>query len=158
MVEVSRFRPAWVAQLRATERDRMSDAQAAEVIIDWPRLREEVLEPLVQGPDPHATPGGINARVGQLAPDDHLPFASTVVLAGTCAAHPGLTGLVDLTVYLAAEARPGPEPLLVNPDDRAWRSFWDRAERHYFTQIRPPETFHLILPAANYASPAARNS
>ena len=39
-----------LADLDPVERDRMTDAEATESVIDWRRLRTEALEPLVGAP------------------------------------------------------------------------------------------------------------
>ena len=122
-----------------------------EAVTDWRRLRRDVLEPLLAGRPASWHPLWFEAGVGWLGWKEetvHLEPAAVILLEGTYAARPELADLVDLAV------------LLVVPDDvrrarlraregeafmHRWHALWDHAEDYYFSQVRPPQSFDLVL-------------
>jgi len=75
--------------------------------------------------------------------------APVIVLEGAYSARPELADLIDLTVLVDAPlqlrlarlaAREAPSFL------EAWHRRWDDAEAHYFTHVRPPSSFDLVVP------------
>jgi para-aminobenzoate synthetase len=72
------------------------------------------------------------------------------VLDAVYSGRPELADLVDLAVLvtLADEMR---RARLVARDGEAytqrWHAIWDSAEEHYFTRVRPPESFDIIVKA-----------
>jgi uridine kinase len=74
--------------------------------------------------------------------------APVIVIDGAYSARPELADLLDLTVLVDApesvrrarlEAREEPAFL------HAWHQRWDDAERYYFGQVRPIESFDLVV-------------
>lgn len=71
-----------------------------------------------------------------------------VILEGAYSSRPELADLLDFTVLVEA-----PEPerraRLAAREDPAfladWHDQWEGAEEHYFEEIRPASSFHLVI-------------
>ena len=122
-----------------------SDAEVAARVIDWRRLRAEVLEPLRAGRPARFAPFDWAAYDGSPARPQTLGPAPVIVLEGVYSARPELADLVDLSVYVGAEPAERQTRLDTRPDAAAWREFWERGEQYYFSRVRPPESFDLQL-------------
>jgi uridine kinase len=132
-------------------RDRAADA------IDWRRLRREALEPLRAGAparwhafdfDAGARADGTYAMRTEVA--ERQP-AAVVMLDGAYSARPELSELVDLSVLVEAPARLRRERLAAREAAgflEAWHARWDAAEAYYFTHVRPPSSFDLVVSTA----------
>lgn len=130
--------------LSPSQRARMSDAEVAEALIDWRRLRRLALEPLRRREPVQFEPYDWTADDGRLARRRELPSRDLVVVEGVYSSRPQLADLIDLAVYVevAEDAR---SQRLQAPagDEPDWVSFTERGENYYFEYIRPPETFDL---------------
>ena len=131
--------------LGLTERERMSAAEVAALVIDWRRLRTEALEPLRRGTAATYQPYDWEADDGRLAPARSIAPGDPVVLEGVYAARPELADLVDLTVHVDVDPAVRAARLAQRADPADWAAFWERAEQHYFTRIRPAASFDLRL-------------
>jgi uridine kinase len=117
--------------------------------IDWRRMQTEAIEPLLAGRNAVYHP--FNFARGE-GPAEHavtVKPAPVILLDGIYSARPELSDLVDLAV------------LVDMPDDRlrrrrliaregesfmaAWHAIWDEAEAHYFSHVRPRESFDLFV-------------
>lgn len=125
--------------------------QRAAYAIDWRRLRLQVLEPLLAGR--RASWPAFDWQRGEGLSEDLLTCdpAAVIVLDGAYSARPELADLVDVTVLVTLDnavrrkrllAREGPSFM------RAWHELWDPAEDFYFTHVRPPEAFDLVVAAS----------
>ena len=122
--------------------------------IDWRRMRREALEPLLAGKVARwcAFDFGAGARPDgtypmQVTPTERQP-AQVVILEGAYSARPELADLITLSVLVDAPiavrharmaARDAPDFLV------AWHALWDDAEAYYFTSVRPPISFDLVV-------------
>jgi uridine kinase len=138
----------WEARL---PQDRAADG------IDWRRLRHEALEPLLAGKtarwqpfDFEAGPRADGTYPMHLSPTGRHP-ARLIILDGAYSARPELADLITLSVLVQAPlavrharltAREVPAFLA------AWHALWDEAEVYYFTTVRPPATFDLVVSMA----------
>jgi molybdopterin-guanine dinucleotide biosynthesis protein A/uridine kinase len=137
-----------LAGLDAIERDRMSGAEAAELVIDWYRMRSEALQPLRHGQAAAYAPYDWEAHDGRLAESKALPAADLVIVDGVYSARPELADLVDLAVLVDIDPEIRADRLAQREDDdSAWLAFWERAEEHYFTAVRPRDSFDLVVTA-----------
>jgi uridine kinase len=151
----------FAAQITDAEWDRFDAAERAGAAIDWRRLRREALEPLIAGVTASWHPFDFEA--GTL-PDGSYPMsaettirqpASVIVLDGAYSCRPELADLIDVAVLIDV---PFDERhrRLASRDEKAfsdaWHGRWDAAEDHYFAQIRPAESFDLVVAL----DPAAR--
>jgi uridine kinase len=139
-------------------RDRAADA------IDWRRLRREAIEPLRGGIPArwHAFDFEAGARADgtyamRIEITERQP-AAVVILDGAYAARPELADLVDLSVLVEAPARLRRERLAAREAPgflKAWHARWDAAEAYYFTHVRPPSSFDLVVSTALPDEPLA---
>lgn len=139
------YNPA-VPGLDAAGRDRWSDAEVADRVFDWRRLRAEALVPLAEGAVARYRPYDWLAGDGRLAPVRRLGAQPLVVLEGVYAGRPELADRVDLAVCLGVDPTRRHARLASRGDDPELARFWERGERHYFTHIRRPDDFDLTLP------------
>jgi uridine kinase len=74
--------------------------------------------------------------------------ASVVILDGTYSARPELADLIDLSVLLDVRVAIRHQRLSEREGKKfldAWHARWDGAEEHYFTYVRPPSSFDLVV-------------
>jgi molybdenum cofactor guanylyltransferase len=145
VIEGDDFYSTALPGLRAAELDVMSDIEAADAVIDWRRLRDEVLTPLLRRESARYRPFDWDAYDGSLGPEKRLAPAEVVVLEGVYSARPELADLADLRVLLQVPAQVRSERLTRRDDREEWTRFWERAEEHYFTSVCPPEGFDMRL-------------
>lgn len=128
-------------------------ARAADAI-DWRRLRNKVIQPLLSGEIARwnafdflaglRSDGtyGIEAGFKECNPSD------IIVLEGTYSARPELTDLINLAVLVDVPIAVRHERLNKREEKdflEAWHARWDQAEEHYFRVIKPPSSFDLIV-------------
>jgi uridine kinase len=124
-------------------------AERADEAIDWRRVRAEVVEPLRAGRTATWVPYDWDEGRGPPTHAITMPPAPTVVLDGAYTARPELADVVDLAVLLELDddamrhervrAREGEE--LTD----SWYAVWDAAQDHYFANVRPRESFAIVL-------------
>jgi len=127
--------------------DRTADEKSS-LVIDW-RRQLAVIETLGRsdvarwhGYDWEAFDGSLVADATETLPAD------VVILEGAYSCRPELAKRLDLTVLLRLENDARLERLLQRDglayrDD--WLARWTEAEDHYFSAVRPPESFDLVL-------------
>jgi uridine kinase len=74
--------------------------------------------------------------------------AAVAILDGEYSARPELSDLIDLSVLVEAPARLRRERLTAREAPgflEAWHARWDAAEAYYFTHVRPPSSFDLVV-------------
>jgi para-aminobenzoate synthetase len=132
-----------------------SPADRARDCIDWMRLREEVLEPLIAGRaavwHPFDYPAGPRAdgSYPMCAEPRRVEPHPIVVLDGAYSSRVELSDLIDLTVLVQASEQTRRARLAEREDARfleEWHLLWDDAEAHYFAEVRPPSSFDLVVP------------
>jgi uridine kinase len=146
----------FAAEIPASEWDRRSPAERAGDAIDWKRLRQEALEPLLAGKPARWRSFDFRAR----RPDGSYPAsaeltacvpAPVILLDGAYSSRPELADLVSLSVLVEAPAPVREARLRAREEDaflREWHERWDPAEAHYFEQVRPRSSFDLIVSTA----------
>ncbi len=125
-----------------------------DLIFDWQRLREDVIEPLLAGKCARwyafdfvsgLRPDGTYGM--QTAPTERAP-ADVILLDGAYTAGPHLADLVDLTVLVdvPVEVRHARQAAREDADFlRRWHTLWDPFEAYYFTEVRPRASFDLVV-------------
>ena len=131
-----------------------SASEKARDCIDWRRLRQEALEPLLAGEAAQwqpfdflggALPDGSYATSSQWVRVEPRPV---VILEGAYSCRPELSDVIHLSVLVDVpremrRARLAPRE---DPDFlEQWHQRWDEAEAHYFAQVRPPSSFDLVV-------------
>jgi uridine kinase len=117
-------------------------------VFDWHRLRVDALDPLLAGRV--AAWRSFNWQTWEGLSEDLLVCepAPVIVLDMVYSCGPELSDLVDLSVLVTLDdeeriarlaARDGAEHR-----DR-WLALWESAENHYFTHIRRPDSFDLVV-------------
>lgn len=137
--------------------DARTPAMRAADVLDWRRLRREALVPLRLGRPARwrtydfaagARPDGTYAMQDKF--EERLP-ARVIIADGAYATQPALRSLYDLTILVDAPkavrcarlaAREEPDFL------ERWYARWDAVEAYYFTQVRPPSAFDLVIMTA----------
>ena len=54
---------------------------------------------------------------------------------------------IDFAIYLGIDPDVRAKRYAQREDDPGWRSFWERGEVYYFSDVRPPASFDLQLDA-----------
>lgn len=144
----------FAAAITDAEWDAFSPGERAAAAIDWRRLREEALEPLLAGKIASWHPFDFAAGT---RPDGTYPMAtevvmrepsSVIVLEGAYSCRPELADLIDLAVLVDVPL-PERRRRIAAREEKwfrdAWHARWDAAEDHYFRQVRPPSSFDLVV-------------
>lgn len=84
------------------------------------------------------------ARAGALAGG-----AGTVILEGVFSSAPQLSSLVDRTVLVDTPEHERIQRLRGRLTQEEWSEDWLAAERRYFTEVRPPASFGLVVSGRN---------
>jgi uridine kinase len=128
-------------------------AERVADVIDWRRLRAEAVEPLIAGRTATWHPFDFEAK----RPDGTFPRstsrvtlepAAVVILDGAYSARPELADLIDLSVFV--DVPPAERHRrLIERDGKAytdaWLERWRAAEDYYFSAVRPPSSFDLVV-------------
>ena len=124
---------------------RLSPREGIDVYYDWQRMRNEVLLPLRTGRrssyDPYDWDSGVLAeRVVT------IPTARAVILDGLFVSRPELRRFIDLSVLITAPANVRRRRQIERADaSEEWLQRWEAAERLFFPQVCPPETFDIVV-------------
>ncbi len=152
---------AWVpcddffaADIPATGWETRTAAQRAADALDWRRLRGEVIERLRAGQvarwfafDFEAGVRADGTYAMRAVPTEQAP-RPVVLLDGAYSARPELADLIDCAILVVAPASQRRPRLAAREAPRvleAWHARWDAAEEYYYTIIRPPSTFDIVL-------------
>jgi len=134
--------------------DTFTVAERLNRVFDWQRVRQDVLLPLRAGKPArwHAfdfvsglQPDGTYRL--QTQPIERAP-AAIILLEGAYSAHPALASLLDYTILIEAPAELRRQRLAAREEPeflRRWHQRWDPVEDLYFTHVRPPATFDLVV-------------
>ena len=134
--------------------DERTAAERARDAIDWRRIRESVLEPLLAMRPASWHPFDFAAGT---RPDGTYPMASNavrrepapvIILDGAYSARPELADVIDLCVLVEVSTSTRLTRLAARDDPAfrvAWHDRWDAAESYYFTNVRPPAAFDLVV-------------
>ena len=144
----------FAAELTTADWNARSPSERARDAIDWRRLRRLALEPLCAGRAAVWHPFDFAAGEHD---DGSYAFASEsvrrepsplIILDGAYSSRPELADLVDCVILVDAPAATRRERLVLReaPDFlEAWHTRWDAAEDYYFTEVRPRESFNIVV-------------
>lgn len=144
----------YAAHIPDAEWVKRSPAELVRDAIDWQRLRDEALNPLLAGQiarwrtfDFEA--GTLDDGTYGMKPDltERQP-APIIILDGIYSARPELADFVDLSVLVDVPIEQRHARLDLREDAdflNTWHERWDGAEVHYFTEVKPHDTFDLIV-------------
>jgi uridine kinase len=143
----------YAANISNAEWDRRSPREKVAAVIDWQRLRNQVLEPLLCGQPAQWHPFDFRG----VRPDGTYPLhpeptycgpAAVIVLEGAYSSRPELADLITLAVLVDSPADVRHKRLEFREDPdflRAWHARWDEAEEYYFSEVRPKSSFDLVV-------------
>lgn len=144
----------FAADIPAAGWDARSPTQRAADCLDWRRLRTEVIEPLRAGHaarwfafDFEAGARADGSYALRTVPTEQAP-RPLVLLDGAYSARPELADLIDYAILVEAPAPLRLARLASRETSRfleAWHARWGAAEDHYFTSVRPPSAFDVVL-------------
>ena len=78
--------------------------------------------------------------------------ARVIVLEGAYSTRPELGDLIDLSVLVDSPPSVRHARLAAREDAtflKAWHARWDAVEAYYFTHVRPPSSFGLVVSTAS---------
>jgi len=144
------FYSSTMAGLDAVSLGRLTDAEIADQVFDWRRLRDEALAPLARGEAARYAPYDWAAGDGRLGRPLELPPSDLVIVEGVYSARPDLADLVDLTVLVEVGAEQRRRRLARRTSDPSgWVAVWKRGEDHYFSVVRQPGSYDLVLASSS---------
>ncbi len=131
------------------EWDSRTPQEKAEMAIDWKRIRTEVLEPLLAGKPTKWHPFDWKAGKG-LSPNfiEREP-SPLIILDGAYSTRPELKDLIDLSILVEVTDDAKRRARLIAREGETymkdWHTRWDPAEEYYFSEVRPRESFDMII-------------
>ena len=122
-----------------------------EHAFDWRRLRAEALEPLLAGQP--ASWRSFNWLSWEGLSDEVIVCEAgpVIVLDVVYSGRPELSDLVDIAVLLTLDDRERRARLVSRegaPYIARWQALWESAEDHYFSSVRKPDSFDVIVSSA----------
>lgn len=143
----------FAADIPDAEWDARSVEERARNIFDWPRVRQDALEPLLAGRPARwyafdFTVLRAGGTYGMCANPTIREPAPVILLDGAYSAGPQLADLVDLAVLVDAPAAVRHARLAAREEQgflERWHARWDAVEAHYFSQVRPRASFDLVV-------------
>lgn len=128
-----------------------SAEEKARDAINWQRLRAQVLEPLARGERASWRLLDFEPGIGWRGWKDErvsLVPSDVVLLDGAYSARPELDDLLDVRVLVEA-AEDVRRARIARREGASfagrWHAIWDEAEDHYFTNVRPPSSFDVVV-------------
>ena len=128
------------------EWDSYSLEERCRLCIEWERIRNEVLSPLRSGEQAAYLPY-YHSTTNDPATGLIIKEPSDIIILDGIYSSQWLNELVHLTVLVAAspDVRYERHNLREGTEDIEWHQRWDPVEDYYFTVLRPPHTFDLVL-------------
>lgn len=135
--------------------EQLSIEERLRGVFDWERVRKDAIMPLRAG-----RPGqwrafdfevglgseGVYHRKREVT--DVQP-AAVVLLDGSYSASPPLSDLIDIAVLVDVPVQERHRRTAAREDAAfldGWHAIWDDVETYYFTEVRPPDSFDLVMP------------
>ncbi|GIV76707.1 MAG: uridine kinase [Litorilinea sp.] len=134
--------------------DTFTVAEKLERVFHWERLRRQVLVPLLAGQEavwhPFDFAGGLrpDGTYGLAQTPRRCPPAEIIVVEGAYSAGPALADLVALAILVDVPVAERHARLARREEAgflRQWHARWDALEHYYFTQVRPRDSFDLVV-------------
>jgi uridine kinase len=125
----------------------MSSVEKATHCIDWKRARLEALEPLLAGRTASWHPFNFATGVGLADYMVTRQPAPVILLEGAYSSNPQLADIIHLTILMdtPTRIRYARHNEREGHDDLEWHKIWNEAEEYYFTHVRPPSSFDLVI-------------
>ena len=127
---------------------RLSPPEKADRVIEWRRVRDEVLQPLRGGLPARWHPFDWEAMEGLAAEPIMARPADIVLLDGAYSSRPELGDLIDLSILVVLADGVRRERLRQREGEAViaeWHAIWDEAEEYYFGMVRSPHVFDMVI-------------
>jgi uridine kinase len=137
------------------EWDSRTVAERVRDVFNWKRVREDALNPLLQGQIARWHPFDF---AGGLQPDGTYGMselwierqpASVIIIEGAYSSSPQLADLIDLTIFVDVPIKERHKRIHEREKDeqfmQRWHSLWDDVEKYYFSEIMPKASFDLVV-------------
>lgn len=125
----------------------LSLADRRRLVMDWARLKREAIIPLIEGRIAQWHPFDFDTA-NRLSTRTVIRHPAPVILIDCIySSGPELAGLIDIAILVDADpvVRRARHNAREGNDDIEWHDLWDPVEGHFFTNIRPPESFDLVI-------------
>ncbi len=116
--------------------------------IDWRRIRREVVEPLKAGRAASWHPFNWKAFERLDSKTITAQPKHVVILDGAFAARKELSDIVDYTILITVPHEKRVTRVIAREGEdysKDWHDTWQASMEYYFTVMRPPESFDLIV-------------
>lgn len=131
----------------AAEWDARSPQDKARLCMNWQRLKNEALLPLLAGQTASWHPFNFEAGAGLAEQTRHAAPAAVILIDGVYSGRPELADLVDLSILVEAQDAERKRRLYEREGlaQVEWQQRWDAGEDYYFEHIKPRDNFDLVV-------------
>jgi len=135
------------AAITDEEWDSFTAEQKCHRCIDWQRMRNEALFPLLAGKEARYRPYSFSSGNGLARRTVVLQPSKIIILDGIYSSLPEMLDVVHLAILVEAvpELRRYRHNIREGTDDADWHRRWDEVEDYYFSALRPPSSYHLVV-------------
>lgn len=135
------------ATITDDEWDSFTVEQRCHRCIDWQRMRNEALLPLLAGKDAQYRPFSFSSGNALATHMVTLQPSNIIILDGIYSSLLEMSDVDHLTVLVdvSPELRRYRHNTREGSDDVEWHRRWDLVEDYYFSVIRPAASYHLIV-------------
>jgi uridine kinase len=134
--------------------DEFTLEEKLKYVIDWERVRAEVISPLLQGR--LAQWRSFDFQSGLLVDGTYgmekkpkvRNSAPIILIEGAYSSHPALAELVDFTIFIDVPLEERHRRISLREDPNfleKWHQRWDEVEDYYFRTVRPKDSFDLVI-------------
>ena len=142
------------ADIPDSQWDVFSVGERLDRVFVWGAVRENAIEPLLAGKPAKWHPFDFQSGLRpdgtygmKVDPVERMP-ADVILVEGAYSAHPALDDLVDLAILIDVPVAERHARLEAREDKdflAKWHERWDEVERYYFNQVKPRDTFDLVV-------------
>jgi uridine kinase len=125
-----------------------STKEKIDKVIDWRRIKREVLEPLKAGKTATWRPFDWKKFEGLSSKTITANPKRVVILDGAFSSREELSDVVDYRILVEAPSNVRVNRVVEREGEEYsedWHSTWQEAMDYYFEKIRPPESFDLVV-------------
>lgn len=110
-------------------------------------MRDEALLPLLAGKIAQYRPYSFSSGNGLALHKITLQPSNIIILDGIYSSLPEMLDVVDFTILVDVlpELRRHRHNIREGTNDVDWHRRWDAVEEYYFSVLRPPTSYHLIV-------------
>ncbi|CAG7608136.1 Uridine kinase [Paenibacillus solanacearum] len=135
------------ATVTDAEWDSFTVVQKCHRCIDWQRVRNEALLPLLAGKAAQYRPYSFSSGNGLALHSVEKMPSEVIILDGIYSGLPEISDLVDFSILVdvSPEFRRHRHNIREGTDDADWHLRWDPVEDYYFSALRPPDSYDVIV-------------